>query len=634
MRWQRDGVVSWLLLLLLLAGNIVEGRMSNEEFSSLLNRFSEGSKQLSDESFHLLYNQVNTMFWNNPNSLNKGLNNSLENAVYSVILYDIPPYVKIKDIEGVRGDPGNVNQTRTPHNGGLTGITVEFLSLVEYHTGAIFKYYYPCRQQDRKITGKCNAEKVRKDSEALSMLGSDSESTFFGGNALTLCGGNNTGCFSAGAHRISESLLIRYSLTQPILMTGYRLITLAVPDEPKLFDWALPFDWIVWIIIGAEILFCGVAIFIIEYKAKNPTLSSTPIMRLWDSVYFSTSIILRISHQQVVTHGGRTIVLAQLFLALILQAIFVIGQNYVVQNKYGESVGKSNLDSIEDYFYRRAPKFINNNSICYPSTDLVAKNYLDLKAGLADKDVTINFVTAPDFKSCLKLVYTGKVTATFDDALTAQTVIGNDFLKKGRCGPNGGYCSEWSISKELCHCFIPDPLCTPRGATGAALESQMNVCPPILNKTCNRTFTPRASTLTAVGDIFNPVGHALVFPRSVTSQHHLAFNQFLIYAQEQGEFGHIIKRASVVPECASGVGVVPQVKLWNVVGLFIIVASVLVVGFAIGITEIIYRCSCAQLACCKKKVAVEPKVQGCMQYRMLTSRPSRVFPPILLNFFL
>ena len=103
--------------------------------------------------------------------------------------------------------------------------------------------------------------------------------------------------------------------------------------------------------------------------------------------------------------------------------------------------------------------------------------------------------------------------------------------------------------------------------------------------------------------------------------------------RNKASLGTSIKRASVVPECASGVGVVPQVKLWNVVGLFIIVASVLVVGFAIGITEIIYRCSCAQLACCKKKVAVEPKVQGCMQYRMLTSRPSRVFPPMLLIFF-
>jgi hypothetical protein len=221
-----------LVLLLLFAAHVRdgEGRMSEREFAALLHRFREDGRQLSDEQFHVLYQQVNTMFWSSPDSIGTGAS-GLDNATYSVILYEIPPFVRLTDFEAVEGDPGNVNQTRTARNGGISGITIDFLSLVEYHTGAHFRYYYPCRKLDLQLTGKCDAELVRRANASLAMLDSgisDEESVFVGGGR-TLCGSSNK-CFSAGAHKISEALLINYYLTQPFMMTGYRLATLAVPS--------------------------------------------------------------------------------------------------------------------------------------------------------------------------------------------------------------------------------------------------------------------------------------------------------------------------------------------------------------------------------------------------------------------
>ena len=113
-----------LALLLLFAAHVRdgEGRMSEREFAALLHRFREDGRQLSDEQFHVLYQQVNTMFWSSPDSIGTGAS-GLDNATYSVILYEIPPFVRLTDFEAVEGDPGNVNQTRTARNGGISGIT-------------------------------------------------------------------------------------------------------------------------------------------------------------------------------------------------------------------------------------------------------------------------------------------------------------------------------------------------------------------------------------------------------------------------------------------------------------------------------------------------------------------------------
>jgi hypothetical protein len=90
------------------------------------------------------------------------------------------------------------------------------------------------------------------------------------------------------------------------------------------------------------------------------------------------------------THGGRTIVLAQLFLTVILQAIFTGNLNNILLKQ----TFRTQVDTFQDFTNPIALKFKATNTICYPITDLVAKNYLDLEAGL-HQDIAVNIVTAP-----------------------------------------------------------------------------------------------------------------------------------------------------------------------------------------------------------------------------------------------
>ena len=190
-------------------------------------------------------------------------------------------------------DPGNVNQSRTSRNGGISGITIDALNLIEYHTGAVFKYYFPCRRSDVRETGHCDTQLARMANASLAMLDSglsEEQSDFFGGGRK-LCG-EEYKCLSAGAHKISESMLLRYYLTQPLMMTGYRLVTLSNPVEPSTFDWASPYDYLVWLFIAVEILLCGAAIFLVEFQADNDSLSLNPLQRFWDTIYYSLTLIV------------------------------------------------------------------------------------------------------------------------------------------------------------------------------------------------------------------------------------------------------------------------------------------------------------------------------------------------------
>lgn len=142
-------------------------------------------------------------------------------------------------------------------------------------------------------TGKCDAQLARMANASLAMLNSglsEEQSDFYGGGRV-LCGAEYK-CLSAGAHKISESMLLRYYLTQPIMMTGYRLVTLSNPVEPSTFDWASPFDYLVWITIALEILICGTAIFLVEFQADNDSLAVNPLRRLWDTIYYSLTLVL------------------------------------------------------------------------------------------------------------------------------------------------------------------------------------------------------------------------------------------------------------------------------------------------------------------------------------------------------
>ena len=152
-------------------------------------------------------------------------------------------------------------------------------------------------------------------------------------------------------------------------------------------------------------------------------------------------------------------------------------------------------------------------------------------------------------QSCLQLVYKGNVTAAFYDAPVLQAAIGTNYMQTGRCGLEGGFCSEWDTPAADCHCSIRQPGCTLNYSNTSVQE-----CPLVVDPLCNLTFTPSKSSMTLVGEIFNPVGYALVFPRSDYFQDYLAFNQVLLYVQEQGEMQPLIDRAVAMPNCASDIG--------------------------------------------------------------------------------
>ena len=69
------------------------------------------------------------------------------------------------------------------------------------------------------------------------------------------------------------------------------------------------------------------------------------------------------------------------------------------------------------------------------------------------------------------------------------------------------------------------------------------------------------STSWQVGETFNPVGYALVLPRTLAFSDHLAFNQVLQYLSEKGDLDSIFDRQLAMPNCASDVGVVSQVYI-------------------------------------------------------------------------
>ena len=89
-----DGMAKVLLLLLVAVP--CSTRLTERDFSMLVHRFRQGSSQLSDEHLHLLYEQVNNIVWTASESAS-----ALANVTYNVVLYDVPPFVRLNDVEGL-----------------------------------------------------------------------------------------------------------------------------------------------------------------------------------------------------------------------------------------------------------------------------------------------------------------------------------------------------------------------------------------------------------------------------------------------------------------------------------------------------------------------------------------------------
>lgn len=63
-----------------------------------------------------------TLVWNSPESVGMATGD-FANKTYNVVVYYVPPFVEFEDRDALDGDPGNVMQTRTIENGGLSGLT-------------------------------------------------------------------------------------------------------------------------------------------------------------------------------------------------------------------------------------------------------------------------------------------------------------------------------------------------------------------------------------------------------------------------------------------------------------------------------------------------------------------------------
>ncbi len=160
-----------------------------------------------------------------------------------------------------------------------------------------------------------------------------------------------------------------------------------------------------------------------------------------------------------------------------------------------------------------------------------------------------------------------------------------------QCGLNGGYCSEWDLSATSCNCYkvigrsVHDDeisflklIDVANGNTarmqfimrrgfGPELQPYLHSA-EILSPDGKAMYFHAWSSdkvslqkFVQVGEIFNPVGYALVMPRIPTFADHLAFNQVLQYLKERGDLDLIFERQLAMPNCASDVGVVAQVCL-------------------------------------------------------------------------
>ena len=235
---------------------------------------------------------------------------------YGVILYPKKPFVVIEDPPPVPGnlavqDPGNLNQTRTPANGLLSGLTVDLLESVAVELGVTLRYYYPCARTNYDSTGACVDA---TDSDALNWLkdgDTDAMAAKYFGNMTEFCGGAETyQCFVASATEISAERVQAFRMTQPFMDTGFALVVKENKANPPLMSAFLPFSALVWFMTIVEIIFVGMAFIFVEGYGTNEALWAAPdtsglegsakvlgiisgfFVQLYDAAYWSTTILL------------------------------------------------------------------------------------------------------------------------------------------------------------------------------------------------------------------------------------------------------------------------------------------------------------------------------------------------------
>ena len=265
-------------------------------------------------------------------ALDKG---ALAGRTYGVILYEAPGFVVISDPPPAASqpgkpqsfdvvDPGNINQTRTPGNGMLSGFTIDMLETMAIDLGFKLKYYYPCRKTVYDVTGTCASA---NEDEALAWLKDGDtdpvqKSVYFG-DIEDMCNdigdpAGNPGippgkfrCFVAGAVKNTAKNYQDFYMTQPMWESGFWLVTKEQAAATPLMAFAFPFYWETWLVIFSELLIVGMCFIYVEGYGTNMVLSGpldlsaykpgcqlylmsfvSFLWRLFDGWYWATTICL------------------------------------------------------------------------------------------------------------------------------------------------------------------------------------------------------------------------------------------------------------------------------------------------------------------------------------------------------
>ena len=152
------------------------------------------------------------------------------------------------------------------------------------------------------------------------------------------------------------------------------------------------------------------------------------------------------------THGGRTVVMAQLFFYLIILAIYT---GSLINFLLAEPTATP-ITTFADLYDHSSLNYRSSNTVCVASSLPSMQAWLNTAALIYN--AKFNVLTATDLSGCLKMVYMRNATATFYDTAIIEYQINSDYLQLGKCG-DGGFCSDPTLDFTTCLC----PITTSKG---------------------------------------------------------------------------------------------------------------------------------------------------------------------------
>jgi len=528
----------------------------------------------------------------------------LAGETYSVILYELAPFVMISDpdsAENIVLDPGNLNQTRTPSNGLISGFTIDLLETLSVELGVTLNYYFPCSKVPHGATGVCEPATA---GDALNWLKSgDTDPVMqakYYGNMTEFC--PNYKCFVAAATKILAARVQDFRMTQPFMETGFVLVVnenKAAPPFMSAFD---PFTFTVWMMLIVEIIVVGCGFIYVEGYGTNEALWGAPdvselegkakygaivlgfFTQLYDAGYWATTLMLGSADKAPTTSAGRVLVTVQLFFALIFMALYTGGVATGLMNQSFISQVKT----FNDFMDPTSRLFNKENTICVPASAASVASYLVTQADtlLANTELTeFKTVAGVDVPDCIKKVYIGEASAMFYDQPVVAVELTN-MKMKGMCN-EGGYCEDGiSFEKESCE------------------ENEME-------------WTSVQGTMGIVGNVFNPFGYGLAFKKGTLDDpepwDYVGFSQAIQALRESNVVAGLEKRFVPDPakvSCTAGTSGPIQLSFTNIQGLFTLTMIILIVGLIVGMMEHIIAICVKICPCCKPSGSDEEGDEG------------------------